>query len=79
MSKAIANIPAEEAAHIFVRKSSGSYIAASAYLPAAYEWCSKCDSGAAHAHPVKAMMTETEINIAVAKYCDDQYAEEWDF
>lgn len=69
-------IPANEAAHIFVRETKGQdgdYIAANAYLPMAYDWCAKCDACEGHEHPLKAAYTEEEIAQAVNEYQTDEF------
>lgn len=70
-------IPINEAAHVFVGKG-GSYLAASAYLPAAYDHCTKCDTGQAHEHPRRSLVSEAEIDSAVRRFHQDEYETEID-
>lgn len=74
-------IPANEAAHIFVRETQGQdgdYIAANAYLPTAYDWCAKCDAREGHEHPLKTAYTEEEIAAAVAQFQEDDFLRRMD-
>lgn len=72
-------IPVTEAAHEFVRRTGSDYLAAQAYLPTVeIEGCEQCDLYAEHTHPRKALLTQAEIDQAVAAYGQARFEEEYD-
>jgi hypothetical protein len=72
------SIPASEATSIFIRETDTDGIAAGAYLPTEYDWCSKCDTREGHSHPGKDLYTEDEIAQAVNEYRTDDFLRRMD-
>lgn len=68
-----ASIPAYIAAYTFTKETGADQIAAYAYLPTAFEHCTKCDTMETHAHPAKPFMTSEEVAEAVREYQRDSF------
>lgn len=58
-------MPLALAKELFIVKTESDMISAEAYMPTQYAHCSRCELRETHEHPLKEMVTHTELLAAV--------------